>query len=160
MMDMRQGTQTCENILWTQRIEKEERVFINGARIREEIERQRAKDCPENVRRYARKNVRKNVRRYVRKNVVRYVRENVKKYVRKNARRDVRENVKRYATKNVRENGRRYVRKNVRKNVDMTDWRGLRRGSTERSGLFFVFFSISGGPCLGNIVFRMAGQAT
>mmetsp|Transcript_42857 Transcript_42857/g.87687 ORF Transcript_42857/g.87687 Transcript_42857/m.87687 type:complete len:172 (+) Transcript_42857:74-589(+) len=39
MVDMR------ENILWTQRIEKEERVFINGARIREEIERQRAKEA-------------------------------------------------------------------------------------------------------------------
>lgn len=39
MVDMR------ENILWTQRIEKEERVFINGARIREEIERHRAKEA-------------------------------------------------------------------------------------------------------------------
>eukprot|EP00490_Sorites_sp_Unknown_P025068 CAMPEP_0114641654 /NCGR_PEP_ID=MMETSP0191-20121206/2382_1 /TAXON_ID=126664 /ORGANISM="Sorites sp." /LENGTH=150 /DNA_ID=CAMNT_0001853729 /DNA_START=53 /DNA_END=506 /DNA_ORIENTATION=+ len=39
MVDMR------ENILWTQRIEKEERIFINGARIREEIERQRAKEA-------------------------------------------------------------------------------------------------------------------
>eukprot|EP00913_Durusdinium_trenchii_P034782 g32536.t1 len=33
------------NIQWTQRIEKEERAFINGARIREEIERKEEKEA-------------------------------------------------------------------------------------------------------------------
>ena len=43
------------NIQWTQRIEKEERAFINGARIREEMERKAAKELRKRSRREPRR---------------------------------------------------------------------------------------------------------